>query len=157
MPVDWRVKLQKSTLNEAPELIRGFGKPQKSTLNEACLEASNEKQIFDRFFDRRSCPLFKILINNSHRTCLHFHVTIQTNSMEYSSIGEFDTIVNCFMDADQLMDFTATWGIQDSPVVLLRLYRLRKLDHDDTLINEQIFKLVIEQDNRVQTIWISNM
>ena len=110
MPVDWWVKLQKSTLNEAPEHIRGFGKPQKSTLHEACLGASNEKPL-DRFFDRCSRPLFKILINNSHRTCLYFHVTSQTNSMEYFSIGEFDTIVNSFTDADQLMDFAAIWEI----------------------------------------------
>ena len=60
--------------------------------------------------------------------------------MEYTSIGEFETLVNYFTDADQLMDFTATWEIQDSPAVLLRLYRLRNLDHDDTLINEKILQ-----------------
>ena len=92
----------------------------------------------DRFFDR--CPLFKILINNSHRTCLHCHVRIQTNSIEYTSIGEFEILVNYFTDADQLMDFAATWEIQDSPAVLLRLYRLRNPDHDDMLINEQILQ-----------------
>ena len=68
----------------------------------------------DRFFDR--CPLFKILINNSHDTCLHCHVRIQTNSMEYTSIGEFETIVNYFTDADQLMDFAATWEIQKGKI-----------------------------------------
>ena len=85
-------------------------------------------------------PLFKILINNSHRTCLQCHVRNQTNSMEYTSIGEFETLVNYFTDADQLMNFAATWEIQDTPAVLLRLYRLRNPDHDDTLINEQILQ-----------------
>ena len=92
----------------------------------------------DQFFDR--CPLFKILINNSHRICLHCHVRIHPNSMEFTSIGEFETLVNYFTDADQLMDFAATWEIQDSPAVLLRLYRLRNPDHDETLITEQILQ-----------------
>ena len=81
-----------------------------------------------------------LYINNSYRNRLHCHVRIQTNSMEYTSVGEFETIVNCFTDADQLMDFAATWEIQDLPAVLLRLYRLRNPDHDDTLINEQILQ-----------------
>ena len=81
-----------------------------------------------------------LYINNSYRTRLHCHVRIQTDSMEYTSVGEFETIVNCFTDADRLMDFAATWELQDSPAVLLRLYRLRNPDHDDTLINEQILK-----------------
>ena len=45
--------------------------------------------------------------------------------MEVTSAAVFLNMVNSFTDADQLMDFAATWGIQDSPVVLLRLYQLR--------------------------------
>ena len=45
--------------------------------------------------------------------------------MEVTSAAVFLNMVNSFTDADQLMDFAATWGIQDSPVVRLRLYQLR--------------------------------
>ena len=40
----------------------------------------------------------------------------------------FLNMVNSFSDADQLMDFAATWGIQDSPAVRLRLFQLRNSD-----------------------------
>ena len=45
--------------------------------------------------------------------------------MEVTSAAVFLNMVNSFTDADQLMDFAATWGIQDSPAVRLRLYQLR--------------------------------
>ena len=50
---------------------------------------------------------------------------IVNNNMEVSSAAVFLNMVNSFTDADQLMDFAATWGIQDSPAVRLRLYQLR--------------------------------
>ena len=37
----------------------------------------------------------------------------------------FEMMVNSFTDADQLMNFAATWGIQESPLVRFRLYQLR--------------------------------
>ena len=45
--------------------------------------------------------------------------------MEVTSAAVFLNMVNSFTDADQLMDFAATWGIQDSPAVRLRLNQLR--------------------------------
>ena len=45
--------------------------------------------------------------------------------MEVTSAAVFLNMVNSFTDADQLMDFAATWGIQDSPALRLRLYQLR--------------------------------
>ena len=45
--------------------------------------------------------------------------------MEVTSAAVFLNMVNSFTDADQLMDFAATWGIQDSLAVRFRLYQLR--------------------------------
>ena len=62
--------------------------------------------------------------------------------MEVTSAAVFLNMVNSFTDADQLMDFAATWGIQDSPVVRLRLYQLRNdeqsLPSVDQLIQQNV-------------------
>ena len=42
-------------------------------------------------------------------------------------------MVNSFTGTDQLMDFATTWGIQDSPVVRLRLYQLRNSNDEQSL------------------------
>ena len=53
--------------------------------------------------------------------------------MEVTSAAVFLNMVNSFTNADQLMDFAATWGIQDSPVVRLRLYQLRNSNDGQSL------------------------
>ena len=53
--------------------------------------------------------------------------------MEVTSAAVFLNMVNSFTDADHLMDFAATWGIQDSPVVRLRLYQLRNTNDEQSL------------------------
>ena len=53
--------------------------------------------------------------------------------MEVTSAAVFLNMVNSFTDADQLMDFAATWGIQDLPVVRLRLYQLRNTNDEQSL------------------------
>ena len=53
--------------------------------------------------------------------------------MEVTSATVFLNMVNSFTDADQLMDFAATWEILDSPAVRLRLYQLRNTNDEQSL------------------------
>ncbi len=53
-----------------------------------------------------------------------------------SSIIEM--MVNSFTDADELMNFAATWGIQDSREVRFRLFQIRNSQYGDEFVNEQI-------------------
>jgi hypothetical protein len=50
----------------------------------------------------------------------------------------FDIIVNTFTDADDLMNFAATWGIQGSPGVRFRLFQLRNPQYGDNFVNEEL-------------------
>lgn len=50
----------------------------------------------------------------------------------------FETMLNSFTDADQLMDFAATWGIQDSPALRLRLFQLRNTVYEDAFVDQQL-------------------
>ena len=50
----------------------------------------------------------------------------------------FEMMVNTFVDADALMNFSATWGLQDSPVVRFRLFQLRNPQCDDTFVEEEL-------------------
>ncbi len=50
----------------------------------------------------------------------------------------FELMVNSFTDADELMNFAATWGIQDSPVARFRLFQLRNQEYGDEFANEEL-------------------
>ena len=50
----------------------------------------------------------------------------------------FEMMVNTFTDADELMNFAATWGIQDSPVVRFQLFQLRNPQYNEEFVNEQL-------------------
>ncbi len=52
--------------------------------------------------------------------------------MEYATV---ELMVNSFTDEEDLMNFAATWGIQDSPVVRFRLFQLRNQEYDDEFVN----------------------
>jgi hypothetical protein len=50
----------------------------------------------------------------------------------------FEMMVNSFTDADELMNFAATWGIQDSPGVRFRLFQLRNPHYDADFVEEEL-------------------
>ena len=58
--------------------------------------------------------------------------------MEVTSAAVFLNMVNSFTDADQLMDFAATWGIQYSQAVRLRLYQLRNDEQSLPSVDQSI-------------------
>ena len=70
--------------------------------------------------------------------------------MEVTSAAVFLNMVNSFTDADQLMDFAATWGIQDSPAVRLRLYQLRKDEQRLPSVDQSIQQNVDLESVRTQ-------
>ena len=70
--------------------------------------------------------------------------------MEVTSASVFLNMVNSFTDADQLMDFAATWGIQDSPVVRLRLYQLRNDEQSLPSVDQSIQQNVDLESVRTQ-------
>ena len=52
--------------------------------------------------------------------------------------SSFDMMVNTFTDADELMNFAVTWGIQDWPAVRLRYFQLKIPQYGDQFITEQL-------------------
>ena len=70
--------------------------------------------------------------------------------MEVTSAAVFLNMVNSFTDADQLMDFAATWGIQDSPAVRLRLYQLRNDEQRLPSVDQSIQQNVDLESVRTQ-------
>ena len=56
--------------------------------------------------------------------------------------AQFETWVNGFTDADELMNFAATLGIQDLPVVRFRLFQLRNQEYGDEFVTEQMDMLL---------------
>ena len=70
--------------------------------------------------------------------------------MEVTSAAVFLNMVNSFTDADQLMDFAATWGIQDSPAVQLRLYQLRNDEQRLPSVDQSIQQNVDLESVRTQ-------
>ena len=70
--------------------------------------------------------------------------------MEVTSAAVFLNMVNSFTDADQLMDFAATWGIQDSPAVRLRLYQLRNDEQSLPRVDQSIQQNVDLESVRTQ-------
>ena len=70
--------------------------------------------------------------------------------MEVTSAAVFLNMVNSFTDADQLMDFAATWGIQDSLAVRLRLYQLRNDEQSLPSVDQSIQQNVDLESVRTQ-------
>ena len=70
--------------------------------------------------------------------------------MEVTSAAVFLNMVNSFTDADQLMDFAATWGIQDSPVVRLIFYQLRSDEQSLPSVDRSIQQNVDLESIRTQ-------
>ena len=70
--------------------------------------------------------------------------------MEVTSAAVFLNMVNSFTDADQLMDFAATWGIQDSPALRLRLYQLRNDEQRLPSVDQSIQQNVDLESVRTQ-------
>ena len=70
--------------------------------------------------------------------------------MEVTSAAVFLNMVNSFTDADQLMDFAATWGIQDSLAVRFRLYQLRNDEQSLPSVDQSIQQSVDLESVRTQ-------
>ena len=58
--------------------------------------------------------------------------------MENISSAVFETMVNFFTDADELLNFTMTWGLLESPTVRLRLFQLRNPEYSGAFVNEEL-------------------
>ena len=70
--------------------------------------------------------------------------------MDVTSAAVFLNMVNSFTDADQLMDFAATWGIQDSLAVRFRLYQLRNDEQSLPSVDQSIQQSVDLESVRTQ-------
>ena len=72
--------------------------------------------------------------------------------MANNSVTILETMVNSFTNADKLMNFAATWGLQDSLAVRYKLFQINK-QYDETFVNEQLESLLQtfggETDQRV--------
>ncbi len=71
------------------------------------------------------------------KLCYFSAAKMTTVNMENIS-ATFDAMVNSFTDADDLMNFAATWGIQDSPAVRFRLFQLRNVEYGDEFVNDEL-------------------
>ena len=60
--------------------------------------------------------------------------------------AQFEIWVNGFTNADELMNFAATLGIQDLPMVRFRLFQLRNQEYGDELVTEQTDTLLQSMD-----------
>ena len=49
-----------------------------------------------------------------------------------------EMMVNAFTEAEDLMAFAATWGIQESPVVRFQLYQLRNRGNENQVVNTEV-------------------
>ena len=61
--------------------------------------------------------------------------------MANNSVTILETMVNSSTNADELMDFAATWGLQDSLAVRYKLVQMNT-QYDDTFVNEQLESLL---------------
>ena len=57
--------------------------------------------------------------------------------MANNSVTILETMVNSFTNADELMNFAATWGLQDSLAVRYKLFQINT-QYDETFVNEQL-------------------
>ena len=72
--------------------------------------------------------------------------------MANNSVTILETMVNSFTNADKLMNFAATWGLQDSLAVRYKLFQINT-QYDETFVSEQLESLLqtfgCETDQRV--------
>ena len=72
--------------------------------------------------------------------------------MANNSFTILETMVNPFTNADDLMNFAATWGLQDLLAVRYKLFQMNT-QYDETVVNEQLESLLQtfggETDQRV--------
>ena len=61
--------------------------------------------------------------------------------MANNSVTILETMVNSFTNADELMNFAATWGLQDSLAVRYKLFQINT-QYDETFVNEQLESLL---------------
>ena len=57
--------------------------------------------------------------------------------MANNSVTILKKMVNSFTNADELMNFAATWGLQDSLAVRYKLFQMNS-QYDETFVNEQL-------------------
>ena len=53
-----------------------------------------------------------------------------------------EAMVDSFTIEEELMNFAATWGVQESPIVQLRLFQLRNPLYDACFVNEELNSLL---------------
>lgn len=68
---------------------------------------------------------------------VHSNFRIEHNKMENIAVA-FEMMVNYFTNADELMNFAATLGIQDSNEVRFRLFQLRNAEYGDDFVSDQL-------------------
>ena len=61
--------------------------------------------------------------------------------MANNSVTLLETMVNSFTNAEELMDFATTRGLQDSLAVRYKLFQINT-QYDDTFVNEQLESLL---------------
>ena len=61
--------------------------------------------------------------------------------MANNTVTIHETMVNSFTNADELMNFAATWGLQDSLAVRYKLFQINT-QYDETFVNEQLESLL---------------
>jgi hypothetical protein len=59
-----------------------------------------------------------------------------------------EMMVNTFTDAEELMNFAATWGITDSPGVRFQLFQFRNPQYGDNFVNEELESIL--ESNRTK-------
>lgn len=105
----------------------------------------------DNVFTKVKQPHFEIEVRSGEyiraRSSLlrHSDFRTQTSSMENFSVT-FEMMVNSFTDADELMNFAARWGIQDSPGVRFRLFQLRNPHYGNEeldIIQSKLFSMLL--------------
>ena len=69
----------------------------------------------------------------------HLHFRIRTNNLANNSVTILETMVNSFTNGDELMNFAATWGWQDSLAVRYKLFQINT-QYDETF--EQLESLL---------------
>ena len=85
----------------------------------------------------KSCDkfLWKLYKGTCYTYFLHSHFRVRTNNMANNSVTILETLVK------ELMDFAATWGLQDSLAVRYKLFQMNT-QYDDTFVNEQLESLL---------------
>ena len=61
--------------------------------------------------------------------------------MANNSVTILETMVNSFTNVDELMNFAATWELQDSLAVRYKLFQINT-QYDETFVNEQLESLL---------------